>query len=92
VRVVGISDPVELYELKAESVTPEWLEWRDTYENALTLFEAGKWVECCRSIYPLLQEGQSNFDLPCLNLISRALDCLKAPPKVFDPVVDLTSK
>src|SRR5262249_3914585 len=41
VRVLGLRDPIDLYELNAESPTEEWLQRRDAYEKALAMFEAG---------------------------------------------------
>ena len=40
VRLVGIESPVDLYELRGESASPEWGSRRDTYEHALKHFEA----------------------------------------------------
>jgi len=92
VRVVGVSGAVDLYELHAESATPEWLAHRDTYENALALFEAGEWAAACRAIYPLLAGQEGRYDFPSLDLVVRSIECLKNPPKDFDGVVELSSK
>jgi adenylate cyclase len=92
VRVIGISEPVDLHELCSDGCTPEWRACRDTYESALTLFEAGQFGACCRTIYPLLSGTEGRYDIPSLNLAARALEHLKDPPKVFNPVVELTRK
>jgi adenylate cyclase len=92
VRVVGIRDAVDLYELHAECATPEWGQRRDVYEKALALFESGDWARTCQTIYPLLSGQSSNYDIPSLDLVSRSTVCLKDPPEEFDPVLDLKSK
>jgi adenylate cyclase len=92
VRVVGIAGEVDLHELHAEQATPEWLAHRDTYETGLVQYESGLWAEACRTLYPLLAGQQGNFDLPTLALVGRSIECLKAVPAAFDPVVELSSK
>jgi hypothetical protein len=92
VRLVGVSDPVELYELHTETASPEWQSWRDAYETALSLFEAGQWAATCRVVHPLLAGQEGRYDIPCLNLVSLAVDCLRAPPEAFDPVMRLNGK
>ena len=32
------------------------------------------------------------YDLPSLTLLGRAVECLKAPPTPFDPILELKSK
>ena len=92
VRVAGSAVAVDLYELHAEEADSDWCARRDTYETALAEYEAGHWAACCRMIYPLLIEKEGHYDIPCLNLVSRALECLKSPPRIFDPIVDLSTK
>ncbi len=93
VRVVGIREPVDLYELYAEAAAPEWAERRDQYEKALAEFEAGRWVNTCRGLYPLIGDGTSGgTDVPSLTIVARAVEALKSPPEHFDGVIDLTSK
>ncbi|MCI0464380.1 MAG: adenylate/guanylate cyclase domain-containing protein, partial [Gemmataceae bacterium] len=91
VRVVGVSEAVDLYELHAETATPEWLARRDLYENALGLFETGQWPAACRAIYTL-QLGQEGHDVPSLDLATRSIECLKNQPTEFDGIVELSSK
>ena len=83
---------MDLFELHAEQADPEWLAQRDAYEKGLALYEAGQWGACCRSIYPVLSGREGNYDIPSLNLIIRASECLKLPPKTFDPIIELSSK
>ena len=92
VRAVGMDTPVDLHELYTQPTSGEWHANRDAYESALALFEAGKWPACCRTIYPLLSMREGNYDFSCLNLLTRAIECLKTPPKSFDPVLDLPGK
>jgi adenylate cyclase len=91
-RVVGIDHEVNLFELHAESASAEWHARRDSYEKALSLYESANWSEACRTLFPLLATGQESYDLPTLSLLGRAVECLKAPPQQFDPVLELKSK
>ncbi len=92
VRVVGIREPVDLYELYAETASPEWTARRDMYEAALAEFEAGHWVNACRGSYPLMTDDQYGRDVPSLAIVARAVEALKSPPEHFDGVIDLTMK
>jgi adenylate cyclase len=91
-RLVGLADEVNLFELHGESAAAAWQSRCDSYEQALELYEAGKWSEACRTLFPLLATGQESYDLPTLSLLGRAVECLKAPPPHFDPVIDLKFK
>jgi adenylate cyclase len=91
-RVVGITDCVDLHELNAGSVSPDWRARRESYERALALYEVGRWSEACQALYPLLNTDSGSYDLPGLTLLSKAVECLKAPPSLFDPVFELRSK
>lgn len=92
VRVVGIESPVDLYELHGTNPEPEWLKRRDIYERALQQYEARQWAEVCQTLYPLLNSRDGSYDLPSLDLISRAVDCLRNPHAPFDPAWELKSK
>jgi adenylate cyclase len=92
VRVVGIQGAVDFYELFAEQAPPEWVQRRNTYEEALGQFEQGQFGSACRTVYPLLASADGNFDVPCLNLVTRSVECIKYPPEKFDGIVELTSK
>ena len=91
-RLLGVANPVELYELHGEQCSEQWCEFRDTYEAALTHFEERRWEEACQSIYPLLSHQHWRFDVPSLNLLSQAVECLRTPPTDFDPTVVFTQK
>ncbi len=93
VRVVGIQGAVDFYELYAEQAAPEWLERRRIFEEALALYESGQWGLACSTLYPLLSAHDgTNYDVPCLNLITRAVEALKNPPTQFDGIVELSRK
>jgi adenylate cyclase len=92
VRVVGISGAVDLYQLYAEEAPPEWISQCGIYESALAQYEASQWASCCRTVYPLLNVPDGQFDIPSLNLVARALECLRSCPKTFEPIVELSSK
>jgi adenylate cyclase len=92
VRVVGIDGPVDLYELHAAEIEPDWQFRRDLYESALALYETSRWTDACRTLYPMLAGQDGRYDLPTLTLIGRAIECLKSNPPQFDPVISLTDK
>jgi adenylate cyclase len=91
VRLAGMGEPVDLYELHGESAGDEWRSRRDVYEQALGCYEAGDWLGAIKVLSPLLI-GQSELDSPGLNLMARAFDGLRAPPADFDGVFELTVK
>jgi adenylate cyclase len=90
-RLPGIDGATDLYELHAETATEEWREWQMTYERGLALFEAGRWLEACRTLHTLLF-GDVAHDRPTLMLLSRATQALQEPPEPFDAVIDLEHK
>jgi adenylate cyclase len=85
-RLAGIADPVDLYELHAEGADPEWQTRRQTYENALALFEGRQFNEACRTLYPILLNGEHQ-DGPSLHLLGLAIEALKSDPEQFDSVI-----
>ncbi len=87
-RLVGIAEPIDLFELCDEESTPAWIQFRDNYEQALSEFESRKWEAACHTIYRVLDDKQWQFDMPSLNLLSESVDCLRNHPKTFDPVVN----
>ncbi|CAN5877201.1 hypothetical protein BH23PLA1_BH23PLA1_37000 [soil metagenome] len=92
VEVVGIKEPVHLFELHAATLDAGWRGRRDTYEAGLRSFEDGKWAEACQRLYPLLRGQEGQYDLPSLTLIGRAIEHLKDPLRPFNPVLKLESK
>jgi adenylate cyclase len=92
-HVVGVGEAVQLYELFTCHPDAEWCRRRDEYERGLAHFEAGDWTAACRTIHPLLEGQGPPYDIPSLNLIERAVQCLKSPPRdPFDPTFELTWK
>jgi len=91
VRLAGIDGATDLYELHAETATEEWQEWHLTYERGLALYEAGRWLEACRTLHTLLF-GDAEHDRPTLMLLARATKNLLEPPEPFDAVIDLEHK
>jgi adenylate cyclase len=95
-RVVGVRNPVELYELHAEQAAPEWLTRRDAFEKALEQFEKGEFTATLDVLHGLRTvpgPGQrGKYDIPSLELATRALECMKNPPEEFDPVMELKNK
>jgi adenylate cyclase len=92
VRVVGMEGAVDLYELHGEKADADWLTRRTTYEKALSQFETAHWSAACQTIHPLLSSETGQYDLPSLDLVSRAVECLRNPPEKFDPVLELGRK
>jgi adenylate cyclase len=91
-RVAGVNGAVDLYELFGEDATIEWCSRRDAYEAALALYADGRWGEAAQVLRPLVGDHDGHFDVPSLNLLRRAVECLRSPPDSFDPVVDLQRK
>jgi len=88
VRLAGEPAPVSLHELHGTSAAPEWLAFRDAYESALALFEAGKWTEACQALGPLTDPTAAP-DLATINLMRQAWQCRASMPASFDAVLDL---
>lgn len=88
VRLVGIEEAVELYELARPACSDPSL--RQTYEAALDRYEHGDWAQA----YQILQSlaARPDHDVPTLHLLSQVVDCLRSPPESFDPVLVLRRK
>lgn len=91
-RLSGIPGPVGLYELCRAPADPAWIRVRDTYEEALSLYESESWSRAYQTLSPMLAEQEGHFDGPSLTLMSRILECLRKPPEVFRPDFDLRTK
>jgi adenylate cyclase len=92
VHVVGIAGAVDLFELAGDAVPAEWREKSQTYEAALALYEAANFLGACRGLSSLLADEKWQQDVPCLNLLARSVQGMKAPPENHDGVIDLESK
>ncbi len=93
-RVAGIQSAFDLYELHGVTARPEWLAFRDQYEQALTLYESRQWLRTCQILLPLMEEGGQvgRYDQPTLKLVKRSFGCLESPPEPFDPVMEFFDK
>ena len=93
VRVVGIHEPVRLYELvgEPENIDERVLQGLDIFHQGLQLFEAKQWREAEKTftkVYDFLPE-----DGPSTTFINRCVDFEKSPPKEgWDGVFSLTVK
>ena len=93
VRVVGIKEPVQLYELWEESAlsTPEMREQLAFFERAMTLFNGRSWKEAEK----VFREYESLFpdDKSASLYIKRCVQYQKNPPREnWDGVYNLTEK
>jgi adenylate cyclase len=87
-RVQGIGQPVDVYELFPGEPAEGWRQRRDTFEAALHHFEQQQWAEACRLLVGLLAEG-GEYDIPGLQLLERSVECLRSRPEPFDPALRL---
>ena len=55
-------------------------------------YEASQFGEACQTLYPLLGQQEGKYDIPSLNLLTRAVEALKNPPSTFDGIYELSSK
>lgn len=91
-RAPGLVEAVDLFELPARDAGPAWQQLRATYEEALALYEAGRWDEALVRLQPLLATPAGKEDAPTLLLLGRTVDALRNPPSPFCPVIELTEK
>ncbi|MBN2650944.1 MAG: adenylate/guanylate cyclase domain-containing protein [Spirochaetales bacterium] len=93
VRVVGISNPIRLYELveEKEIADENTLKGVATFEEALDIFEKGNWKEAAAAfekVYEFLPD-----DKPTEKFIKRCKVFLEKPPaENWDGVFNLTEK
>src|SRR5262249_50521122 len=89
VKVVGIDDEVELYEL-AQPNQPAGPEWKEMYEAALNDFDRLNFRQAARTLQPLITE-QVN-DGPSIVLMSRAVQGLANRPAPGPPTLEMPPK
>lgn len=92
VRVVGVSEPIRLFELVAETThgTPETA-MVEGFHEALDVFEEGAFKKAVTQLRELRSEYPG--DGPVATYLKRAEDFLKnPPPKNWDGVFNLTKK
>jgi adenylate cyclase len=87
-RAVGISEPLELYELwpPSEAAT----EICTAYEEALAAFEGGEFGQSARILGRLVNSRPD--DGASFALLSRAIACIVEDPENFDPAFRLPGK
>ncbi|MDC7227358.1 MAG: CHASE2 domain-containing protein [Spirochaetales bacterium] len=93
VRVVGINEPVRLYELVDESdlANEQTVEVVDLFHTALELFEDKRWIEAGAEFQKILSIAPE--DGPAGIYIKRCEEYKKkAPPANWDGVFNLTTK
>ena len=93
VRVVGINEPVRLYELvdEDELATDETLEIVNIFHDALELFEQKNWSDAAAKFQKILTIDPE--DGPAGVYIKRCMEYKKkAPPANWDGVFNLTTK
>ena len=93
IRVIGISEPVDIYQLHAEVSSIEWRSDADIYESALKHYESSEFGPACRDLYPLIANHNENYDTASLSLMAKSIEYLRKPPLLsFNGVEDLESK
>jgi adenylate cyclase len=91
VRMAGLSEPVELFEIYAKATAPHDPR-RDAYEAAFREFEQTHFDEAARILRSILADATEDLDVPTFQLLSRVIACLKNPPALFDPTWTLDAK
>jgi adenylate cyclase len=89
VRVVNIAEPIELYELRADS-DPGWRAICKQYEQALRQFEGQDFQAAAATLGRLVTEHSD--DGPALVLLSRTVNLLVDPDVEFDKAWELPGK
>ncbi len=90
VRVIGIDQAIELFELHGASADDEWLAHRDAYERALSNFESGQLIDICDLLMPLREDAAWQRDRATEWLWSQAT-CVDKPREA-DCIFELDSK
>jgi adenylate cyclase len=90
-RLTGLVETVELYELSAASVQPNWGNIRERYESALALYE-GNQIEKCQAACQALLKEFGEADAPTKWLLAQTEKRLMAPSSPFDPVFSIETK
>lgn len=86
-RVVGIEQPLTLFQLCEENMSPDLC---TRYEQALTAFEQNHLNQAAGFLASLVQDYPN--DRPTIILLSRTVEQLSQSDRVFDPVWSLTTK
>ena len=92
VHLAGMVNPVEVHELLPTMESAGWSAYRDVYERALGMYEAGQLDDAHQTLMSLLATWQTDdSDTPLKLLTERVRECLKNPPARFDPALYRTS-
>jgi len=92
VHLAGMVNPVEVHELLPAMESAGWSAYRDVYERALGMYEAGQLDDAHQTLMSLLATWQTDdSDTPLKLLTERVRECLKNPPVRFDPALYRTS-
>jgi adenylate cyclase len=88
-RLLGIDTPAEVHELTAPGrPDPGWRDYRDVYESALELYEAGRFQEAHQALVHLLDMRHlQDFDIPTELLIKQVLAHMNNPSTPSDAVI-----
>jgi adenylate cyclase len=86
VKVIGINEPVSVFELFGELAEDSWSQLRDAYEQALSLSEDNHSDEALRILDQLLSKMPGMDDRPTMLLESKLRE------GSFDPILQLDSK
>jgi adenylate cyclase len=89
VKVIGIDDPVELYELAVPNQVA-WPDWKEKYEEALAYFDRMNFRLAARTLLPLSTEEAN--DAAAIVLLSRAVQGMANGPAPGHPVWELPTK
>lgn len=89
VRVVGINEPVGLYELKA-GADEDWRQMAHRYESALSSFDKSDLTGAARQLASLVYDHPE--DNPSVVLLGRVVDGLTRREEQIDPVWVMDSK
>jgi adenylate cyclase len=93
VRVVGISEPVRLYELldTMENAVPPQIKLVGVFHESLSLFENWNWKQAAEGFREALAIKAG--DKPAQKYFERCMDFIKTPPPdTWDGVYNLTEK
>jgi adenylate cyclase len=86
VRVIGIQEPVSLFELFGQRPEEQWSQIKKDYEQALSLSEESRYDEALELLDRMLKQMPAQDDRPTLLLASRVAE------DSFDPVMQLDGK
>jgi adenylate cyclase len=86
VRVIGIQEPVSLFELFGQRPEEQWSQIKEDYEQALSLSEDSRYDEALELLERMLKQMPAQDDRPTLLLASRVAE------DSFDPIMQLEGK